>query len=583
MPGRKEAGRQGQDSSRDSETEIRSSSLQGTDKPGASSSVGSSGERLHQKDQRSEILCTTEQDFPSKCEELGRGLHLVSEQHLRAGRRAPRGLKVCGGGQRRVPRLWPQVSTASNDQSTSGLDKDRSSEDQTTSALGVGRRHCNEDAGTNAAPCGLGGVDHVFGLPEAGRMPGDPEDRPGKTYAKTGAPHAPPAPCRETRGLKSWDLGRVDSAGFSAAPLVGSSVGTASDGRAISFRAGTRRDGLSLETSLGGSRTGTQPRSPAPTIRHSGPSYDRCHRLRSLLEIKARGRWAADSSLRRYEQHGRLNQEFHRLPQATQKLVMKLEEQMRKLSPRFFTHPDKTVANEKIVIELFSGCARLSPAMVALAFTAIAYDIDYGHGCDLLDRGVQRELVRFIKRHRNKIALIWLGTPCTSWSRARRFDGGPRPLRDDDVHLWVFSDLRPSDQSKVLLGNQLLEVSKFFIDLACHLNLAWVLENPFSSRLWLTPQARALIDFGARLHETHFCCFGTPWRKATGLLEWNFPTLALCIKQCSTKQGRCQFTGERHLTLSGQDSCGRWLTHIAQPYPRLLCQLIAEQLHQVHK
>ena len=154
---RQEAGRQGQDSSRDSETEIRSSSLQGTDKPGATSSVGSSGERLHQKDQRSEILCTTEQDFPSKCEELGRGLHLVSEQHLRAGRRAPRGLKVCGGGQRRVPRLWPQVSTASNDQSTSGLDKDRSSEDQTTSALGVGRRHCNEDAGTKAAPCGLGG------------------------------------------------------------------------------------------------------------------------------------------------------------------------------------------------------------------------------------------------------------------------------------------------------------------------------------------------------------------------------------------------------------------------------------------
>ena len=125
------------------------------------------------------------------------------------------------------------------------------------------------------------------------------------------------------------------------------------------------------------------------------------------------------------------------------------------------------------MIELFSGCARLSLAMVALGFTAIAYDIDYGHGCDLLDRGVQRELVRFIKRHRNKIALIWLGTPCTSWSRARRFDGGPRPLRDDDVRLWGFSDLRPSDQSKVLLGNQLLEVSKFFIDLACHLNLQY--------------------------------------------------------------------------------------------------------------
>ena len=74
-------------------------------------------------------------------------------------------------------------------------------------------------------------------------------------------------------------------------------------------------------------------------LRHSGPSFDRCHRLRSLMEIKARGRWAADASLRRYEQHGRLNQEYHRLPQATQKLVLQLEEQMRKLGPKFFTLP----------------------------------------------------------------------------------------------------------------------------------------------------------------------------------------------------------------------------------------------------
>ena len=76
-------------------------------------------------------------------------------------------------------------------------------------------------------------------------------------------------------------------------------------------------------------------------LRHSGPSFDRCHRLRSLMEIKARGRWAADASLRRYEQHGRLNQEYHRLPLATQKLVLQLEEQMRKLGPRFFTHPQQ--------------------------------------------------------------------------------------------------------------------------------------------------------------------------------------------------------------------------------------------------
>jgi len=40
--------------------------------------------------------------------------------------------------------------------------------------------------------------------------------------------------------------------------------------------------------------------------RHGGPSHDMRLRRRSLLEIKMRGRWASDSSLRRYEAHARV-------------------------------------------------------------------------------------------------------------------------------------------------------------------------------------------------------------------------------------------------------------------------------------
>ena len=40
-------------------------------------------------------------------------------------------------------------------------------------------------------------------------------------------------------------------------------------------------------------------------LRHSGPSADRLHLRRSLAEVKARGRWRADSSVRRYEKGGR--------------------------------------------------------------------------------------------------------------------------------------------------------------------------------------------------------------------------------------------------------------------------------------
>ncbi|CAE8609395.1 unnamed protein product, partial [Polarella glacialis] len=53
-------------------------------------------------------------------------------------------------------------------------------------------------------------------------------------------------------------------------------------------------------------------------LRHGGPSHDHFHRLRSMLEIKQRGRWANDKTLKRYEAGGRLQQE---LQKASQKLL----------------------------------------------------------------------------------------------------------------------------------------------------------------------------------------------------------------------------------------------------------------------
>ncbi|CAE8613013.1 unnamed protein product [Polarella glacialis] len=49
-------------------------------------------------------------------------------------------------------------------------------------------------------------------------------------------------------------------------------------------------------------------------LRHAGPSHDMLRRFRSREEAKARGRWASDSSMRRYEAHARVAQEFDKLP-----------------------------------------------------------------------------------------------------------------------------------------------------------------------------------------------------------------------------------------------------------------------------
>ena len=49
-------------------------------------------------------------------------------------------------------------------------------------------------------------------------------------------------------------------------------------------------------------------------LRHSGPSHDLAQRRRTLVEVKKRGRWRADTSVSRYAKGGRLGEQLQRLP-----------------------------------------------------------------------------------------------------------------------------------------------------------------------------------------------------------------------------------------------------------------------------
>ena len=49
-------------------------------------------------------------------------------------------------------------------------------------------------------------------------------------------------------------------------------------------------------------------------LRHGGPSHDRLMHHRSMAEIKARGRWACDHTMKRYEAHAMVQQELAALP-----------------------------------------------------------------------------------------------------------------------------------------------------------------------------------------------------------------------------------------------------------------------------
>ena len=228
----------------------------------------------------------------------------------------------------------------------------------------------------------------------------------------------------------------------------------------------------------------------------------------------------------------------------------------------------------KPFLEVFSGCARLSRACAEKGIPAEAWDVLYGPSCNMLDPSASASLLERVRK--GEFSAVHLGLPCTSWSLARRSDGrGPMPLRSDESIMGLPS-LKASDKQKVAESNQLLEFALQVIEICQQLRVPWTLENPQSSRLWLVPAIRQLLQHGARKVEASFCAYGMPWRKATTFLAGNFSSLHFLT--CSGSFRRCSRTGANHLPLVGKSSTGIWLTGLVQPYPEQLCEHFALQL-----
>eukprot|EP00959_Pyramimonas_sp_CCMP1952_P107758 2253266-Pyramimonas_sp.AAC.1 len=66
-------------------------------------------------------------------------------------------------------------------------------------------------------------------------------------------------------------------------------------------------------------------------MRHGGASDDALRQTRSLEEIKRRGRWAADTSVKRYEKHARVLKSLECLPKPVRDYGLAIESQLHQL------------------------------------------------------------------------------------------------------------------------------------------------------------------------------------------------------------------------------------------------------------
>ena len=231
-------------------------------------------------------------------------------------------------------------------------------------------------------------------------------------------------------------------------------------------------------------------------------------------------------------------------------------------------------------VEVFSGTARLTqtvrgkvPCLPPIDITlcaAIPFAFDV---VDLDQWEFFMQLIFF-----GCIFFAHFGTPCNSYSGARKDDVGPPPLRSSE-----FPDGLPvlSDQNLciVFMGN-------LFNERTCEACIAIVtvggdfsIENPLGSLIWETPSMKQLI-WNARAWwvDLDQCAFGAPSRKPTRLILSNQRMQRSLHKTCPGNHVHEVLKGKVY---SEQFKKVVYRTKLAQEYPWELCRTMAKDIQDL--
>jgi len=228
------------------------------------------------------------------------------------------------------------------------------------------------------------------------------------------------------------------------------------------------------------------------------------------------------------------------------------------------------IPHGRFFLEIFAGQAGLSQAISARGMQILPpIEIETGQfvrqSVDVLDPKVQAHLQLLIEA--KIIFYIHFGTPCSSFSVARKNDGGPPPLRDRH-HLWGLPGLRPQDQKKVTMGTEFMFFTQRMARLCSQFEVAWSLENPASSFIWVMPPILELAQAPqVKTITLDMCRFGSSHKKPTSIMA--FFSLQGLEKRCNMVDQPHQ-----HEPLVGTvviNGTKVFRTKLAQVYPDGLC------------
>ena len=231
-------------------------------------------------------------------------------------------------------------------------------------------------------------------------------------------------------------------------------------------------------------------------------------------------------------------------------------------------------------LEIFSGTAGVTEAVQLMGVPVLPpIDIVVAglvlEATDLLDLRVWEKVLQVLAL--GMVFFLHCGTPCNTFTAARKNDGGPPPLRSHASPMGL-SALSAPDQVMVLLGNLFLSRTVE----ACFLVFAhggdFSIENPLLSLMFVTPALEQLA-LSTRSFALDFdqCAFGAKSKKPTRLLSSS--------ELLEDVQMLCP-GGHSHDQLKGKvwdDALGRWVfkTKGAQVYPWALCATMASAITSI--
>ena len=235
-------------------------------------------------------------------------------------------------------------------------------------------------------------------------------------------------------------------------------------------------------------------------------------------------------------------------------------------------------------VEIFSGTARLTRAFQAVGLLCLPpIDITV---CEMVPQpfdvvDVDRWAFFMQLVYMGAICYAHFGTPCNTYSAARKDDGGPPPLRSFD-----WPDGLPHFAGDLLiavfLGNLFRDRTIEACLILSLLGFDFSIENPLGSLIWATPSFKSFM-VATRAFSVDFdqCAFGAPSMKPTRVVGSHQSLTAALFRKCP---GRSR--SHRHVVLKGKvfsQQFGRvvYRTKLAQVYPHAMCEAMAGAVRQL--